>query len=378
MTGSANRPATRLATRLSFLVAGFGMACWAPLVPFAKERLGAGDAQLGVLLLCLGVGSLAAMPVTGALTGRLGSRPMILLGGVGLCAALPLLALASSAPGLAAALLLFGASLGMIDVAMNIHAVEVERDSSEPLMSGFHGLFSVGGFAGAGGMTLLLWAGLAPFPATVVAALLGLALLAVAGPRLLAAKPDSAGGGFARPRGIVLLLASLAALVFLAEGAILDWSALLLTEQGLVGAGGGGVGYMVFSVAMTVGRLFGDRVVSRLGGTRVLAGGGAVTIAGFAVLLLSPSTVPAIGGFLLIGLGASNIVPVLFSATGRQTAMPASLAVAAMTTVGYAGILVGPALMGFVAQGVGLYGAFWLLAALIGVVPLAARHVRTA
>jgi len=377
MTGSANRPATRLATRLSFLVAGFGMACWAPLVPFAKARLGIEEAQLGVLLLCLGVGSLAAMPVTGALTGRLGSRPMILLGGMGLCAALPLLALASSAPGLAAALLLFGASLGMIDVAMNIHAVEVERDSDVPLMSGFHGLFSVGGFAGAGGMTLLLSAGLAPVPATIAAALLGLALLAVAGPRLLTGRPDSAGGGFARPRGIVLLLASLAALVFLAEGAILDWSALLLTEQGLVGAGGGGIGYMVFSIAMTVGRLFGDRVVARLGGTRVLAGGGVVTIAGFAVLLLSPATVPAIGGFLLIGLGASNIVPVLFSATGRQTAMPASLAVAAMTTVGYAGILVGPALMGFVAHGVGLYGAFWLLAALILVVPLAAHRVRT-
>lgn len=378
MPASANRPATRLATRLSFLVAGFGMACWAPLVPFAKARLGIDEAQLGTLLLCLGIGSLVAMPVAGSLTGRWGCRPMILLGGVALCIVLPLLAVAPSPLTLALALLVFGASLGSIDVAMNIHAVEVERGSGVPLMSGFHALFSIGGFAGAGGMTLLLSGGLAPLPAAAAAALLGIVLLVVAGPRLLTARPQGGGAGFAWPRGSVLVLALLAALLFLAEGAILDWSALLLTNQGHVGTDGGGVGYMIFSIAMTIGRLLGDRIVARLGAPAVLAGGSVLTIAGFAVLLLAPSMTVAGAGFLMIGFGASNIVPVLFSATGRQTAMPAALAIAAMTTVGYAGILAGPALMGFVAHMVGLPGAFWMLAALIGLVPLAARHVRTA
>ena len=121
---SADRPATRLATRLSFLVAGFGMACWAPLVPFAKQRLAVDDGVLGLLLLCLGIGSVAAMLLTGALSARYGSRPIILAGGVGLAVVLPWLAIVSTPLTLGLALLGFGAALGLIDVAMNIHAVE--------------------------------------------------------------------------------------------------------------------------------------------------------------------------------------------------------------------------------------------------------------
>ena len=151
--------AARLATRLSFLVAGFGVACWAPLVPFARERLGVTDATLGLLLLCIGIGSVSAMIVTGPLSARFGSKPVILAGGFGLAAILPILALAPDTATLAAALLVFGAALGSIDVAMNIHAVEVERAAGTPLMSGFHALFSIGGFAGAGLMTSLLSCG---------------------------------------------------------------------------------------------------------------------------------------------------------------------------------------------------------------------------
>jgi len=173
----ADRPATRLATRLAFLVAGFGVACWAPLVPFAKARLGVDDAQLGLLLLCVGVGSLLAMPITGAVGARMGSRPMILLGGVGLSVLLPALAFADSPLLLGLSLLLFGASLGTIDVAMNAHAVEVEAAAGTPLMSGFHALFSIGGFAGAGAITLLLSLGLAPGWSAVCAAVLMLAAM---------------------------------------------------------------------------------------------------------------------------------------------------------------------------------------------------------
>src|SRR5580700_8566918 len=130
---SADQPATRLATRLAFLVAGFGMACWAPLVPFAKARLAVDDGTLGLLLLCLGIGSVAAMLVTGSLSARYGGKPFIIAGGLGLAVLLPPLAVAGSPLTLALALLAFGAALGSIDVAMNIHAVEVERAASRPL-----------------------------------------------------------------------------------------------------------------------------------------------------------------------------------------------------------------------------------------------------
>jgi MFS family permease len=152
----ADTGGTRLATRLSFFAAGFVMACWAPMVPFAKANVGADEGQIGLLLLCLGLGSILAMPVTGWISAQVGSKPMILTGGLGLVLILPFLSVVSSPLLLGAALLLFGASLGTIDVAMNVHATEVEKAAGRPLMSGFHGMFSVGGFVGAGDTTLLL------------------------------------------------------------------------------------------------------------------------------------------------------------------------------------------------------------------------------
>jgi predicted MFS family arabinose efflux permease len=369
----ADRPATRLATRLAFLVAGFGVACWAPLVPFAKARLGVDDAQLGLLLLCVGVGSLLAMPITGALSARLGSRPMILLGGVGLSVLLPPLAFADSPLLLGGALLLFGASLGTIDVAMNAHAVDVEAAAGTPLMSGFHALFSIGGFAGAGAITLLLSVGLAPGWSAVGAAVPMLAAMLGADRGLLRTRGAAGESVFAFPKGVVLLIAGLAAVAFLVEGAMLDWGALLITREHLVTPTQGGLGFMLFSVAMTLGRLSGDAIVRRLGARRVLIAGGLVTVAGFVVLLTAPIGLVALAGFLLIGLGASNVVPVLFSATGRQTVMSPSLAIAAITTTAYAGVLAGPALVGFVSQAIGLAGAFWVLAALMCLAPLFAR-----
>jgi len=372
MTPSADRPETRLATRLAFLAAGFGIACWAPLVPYAKARLGVGDDVLGLLLLCLGLGSLVAMLLTGVVGARYGSKPVIIAAGLGLAVMLPFLAVATTPLGLGLALLLFGAALGSIDVAMNIHAVEVERAAGRTLMSGFHALFSIGAFAGAGVTTLLLSAGLSPFATTLADAAAILIAILFAWPRLLAARPEK-GPLFVLPRGIVALLAGLSAATFLMEGAMLDWSALLTTGLGLVGATQGGLGYILFAIAMTVGRLFGDGIAARIGDRAVLVWGGAVSVAGFVLLLAAPVAAVAMSGFLLIGLGASNIVPVFVRQAGLQRRMPAGLAVAAITTVGYTGILVGPAGIGFVAGAIGLPAAFWLLAALMMLVPLTAR-----
>lgn len=370
----ANTPRTRLATRLAFLVGGFVMACWAPLIPFAKARLGVGDGTLGLLLLCLGIGSLVAMPLTGWISARTGARPMIGLGGVALVVVLPLLAVVADPVLLGGLLLVLGAAMGTLDVAMNIHAVGVEAASDRPLMSGFHAMFSIGGFLGSGGMTLLLSRGLAPVPAALVAGGLALLALAVAWPRFLRVS-----GGvptkFVRPKGSVLVLAGLAAIVFLVEGAMLDWGAVLMVGRGLVAEAQGGLGFMVFSATMTAGRLTGDRVVTAFGPVWVLVAGGGVTLLGLAVLLLAATAWGALTGFGLIGLGAANLVPVLFSLTGRQTVMPASMAIAAVTTTGYAGVLAGPALIGFVAHGAGLTVAFWCLAALMALVPLSARAI---
>jgi predicted MFS family arabinose efflux permease len=366
-------PAARLATRLAFLVAGFGVACWAPLVPFAKQRLGVDDGTLGLLLLCIGLGSVIAMVVTGALSARYGSKPIIVVAGVGLAIALPLLTVASTSFTLAMALLAFGAFLGSLDVAMNIHAVDVERAEGRPLMSGFHALFSVGGFIGSTVMTFLLSLHLGTFASTLPCAALMLVAIVTARPRLLVSVRASEGPLFAVPRGIVLLLAALAAITFLVEGALLDWSALLITGKGLVSAARGGLGYLFFSIAMTAGRFAGDALTARIGDRATVFWGGLLAIAGFVVLLLAPMVTLAMGGFVLIGLGASNVVPVLFRRAGAQHAMPSALAVAAITTMGYAGQLVGPAGVGMIAKAAGLPAAFWVLAALLCSVPACAR-----
>ena len=367
----------RLATRLSFLIAGLAMASWAPQIPYAKARLGLDESGFGLLLLCLGVGSVLAMQVTGAAVARIGSRPIVLISGTGLCLILPWLAYANTTFSLAIGLLVFGASLGSLDVAMNVHAVEVEQAAAEPLMSGFHGMYSLGGLAGAAGGAGLLTGGLTPIAAASVAALVAAVLLVLTAPGLLRSKSARGVPLSAIPHGIVILIGALAFIAFLTEGAILDWSALLLTGSFGFPAAQAGIAYALFSVAMAFGRLTGDLVVKRLGQRRVLLWGGVVVTAGFALLLVLPIVWVASCGFVLIGLGAANLVPILFSAAGRQNAMPPALAVAAMTTLGYAGILVGPAVIGFVASWTSLRAAFAMLAVIMLGFPVLRGRVPT-
>ena len=374
---SPSLPDAALATRLSFFAAGFCMAAWAPLIPYVKTRLGATEADLGLLLLCLGVGSIIAMPITGQVTARRGARGMILLGGFGLVAMLPLLLLAPGAVVLGAVLFVFGASLGTIDVAMNVHGAEVQSRLARPMMSGFHAMWSVGGIAGAGTMTALLSLGMAPTQAVFVGAAIAGTAMVVATPRLLRARADTAAPPFALPRGAVVLLAILAAIIFLVEGAMLDWGALLNVERGLLPKAQAGIGFLMFSVAMAVARLTGDRLVARLGDRATLFWGGLLTILGLSCIVAAPGLVLPMAGYVLVGLGAANLVPILFSAAARQTIMPPALAIAAVTTTGYAGILLGPALIGFVAQASSLSTAFWVLAAMmLAVLASAARVAR--
>jgi predicted MFS family arabinose efflux permease len=372
---SADRPATRLATRLMFLVAGFGYACWAPLVPYTKARLGIDEHVLGLLLLCLGCGSITAMVVAGVLSARFGNKPVIIVSGFGFAAAVAVLPFAGTTVALGVALAAFGATLGALDVTMNVHAVEVERAASTSLMSGFHALFSIGGFAGSAFMTFLLSRQVATTTGTLICAAIMVALLLLAAPRLLDDSGGSDGPLFVVPRGVVLLIAALACIAFLVEGALLDWSALLITQAGLVAVAQGGIGYMLFSIAMTAGRLTGDAVATRFGDGRTLLWGGVVALGGFALLLSGAGTVPALSGFVLIGLGCSNIVPVLFRRAAAQKSMPAGLAVASISTTAYAGILAGPACIGFIARATSLHAAFWMLAGLLALVPFCARWV---
>jgi MFS family permease len=369
----ARTVAAQHATRIVFFITGFGNSAWAALVPFAKNRADISDGALGVLLLCLGIGSIVTMPISGAFAARFGCRRVIIIASLVVAATLPFLATLSALPSLVATLMIFGAGIGAIDVAMNVQAIIVERDSGRSMMSGFHGLFSLGGIAGAGGMAALLIAGASPLTATLSVSFGILMALAIAGAHLLPYGARADGPAFAIPHGIVLLIGMLCFVMFLAEGAVLDWSAVFLTSVRHLAASYAGLGYAAFATTMTIGRLAGDRIVDRLGQKRVVLIGGLCGASGFVLATMLPSWQMALLGYALVGVGCANIVPVLFSAVGRQSVMPENVAVPAITMLGYAGILTGPAGIGFIAHLTGLPTAFLILAAMLAAVSLSSR-----
>jgi predicted MFS family arabinose efflux permease len=370
------RRAEQHATRAAFLIPGLAAAIWAPLVPFAKARAGMDDAMLGVVLLCLGAGSLIAMPLTGALAARKGCRRVMQATTVMMVAMLPLLALAPSPFTLGLALFVFGAGMGAMDCAMNIQAVVVERESDRAMMSGFHAFYSIGGFAGAALMTLLLSGGLGPLAATGISSI-AIVLTAVLSARHWRAERAPPGHAmFAWPHGAVILIGAFAFVLFLAEGAVLDWSAVFLTDVRGVAHAEAGSGFVAFSLTMTITRLLGDRLVQRLGRFRIIVMGAACATAGFLLATWFPHWLASLLGFALVGLGCANIVPALFSMAGQQRVMPEGLAIAAITTLGYAGILAGPALIGFMAHATSLVVAFTCLAAALLGIAIGARWLK--
>ncbi|RRV07365.1 MFS transporter [Pseudomonas sp. v388] len=363
-------------TRIAFFIAGFSIASWAPMVPYAKARVGLDDGTLGMLLLCLGVGSIISMPMAGALAAKYGCRRLLVASTVLICLCLPLLATVSSLPLLVATLFIFGAGMGGVDCTANVQAVIVEKASGKTMMSGFHGLFSLGGIVGAAGVSGLLALGMSPWVAMCVVVVLTLLALAKATPGLLPYGSASDGPAFAIPYGVVLFIGLLCFTVFLAEGAMLDWSAVFLSSLRGVDTAYAGLGYAVFAVTMTLGRLFGDAIVHRVGSTRVIILGGLCAAAGLAIATLVPAWEAALLGYALVGAGCSNIVPVCYSAAGRQKTMPESVAIPAITTVGYAGILVGPAAIGFVAHISSLEVAFMIVAVMLLGVAISGSKLR--
>lgn len=374
MTNLALTAPARRSTRLAFFASGFAFACLAPLFPFVKQNIGADEALFGLMLMCLGVGSLIAMPIAGLISTRTGTKPAILAGCTGLVLFFPIVALSTSPGMLGIALFLFGASLGTVDVAMNIHGAQVEGLEKRSLMSNFHAMFSIGALCGAGLITLFLLVGL-PYALTVASTSIVVLICTVWARAGLLNQGGGSHQSFAIPRGIVWLLALLTAIAFLVEGAFLDWSALLLIEIELSSIESAGLGYFLFSIAMVVSRISGSWLIDRLGEFIMLFVGALLTSLSILLILMSPAIEIAYVGFIVAGLGIGNLVPMVFSIAGRQKTLPPEIAIAAVTMTGYAGILVGPPMMGLIAQSTSLPWSFTALAVLIAIYLLVAKRI---
>ena len=360
--------AQKNSTRAIFFISGFLAASWSPLVPVLRERLFIEEDLLGMLLLCVGIGSLLTMPLAGAFVSRFGCRKVLTV--VAVLAAVNLIILCKIPSFILAvpAVIFFGAVLGCVDVSMNIQSVVVEKELKHRIMSGMHAMYSVGGFFGAG--LFGVWVGilkLTPFQSTLIAAAIAFAILAKFAKNFIA---TGGGGGksdklIAIPRGIIIFFGVLALISYLVEGAVMDWGGVFLTITKGFDISVAGVGFAMFSAAMLVMRFVGDSLIQQFSARFVAVGGCVIAFAGFLFLICAESQKLLFAGFFLIGAGCANIVPIFFSMLGSQKIMPVNAAVPAVSTLGYLGILMGPAVIGFIAKATSLYFAFGLLAGLI-------------
>ena len=341
--------AARWAISTIFLLNGSAIGLWAAHVPVVQARAGIDTGTLGLLLLTIAGGALSCMPLSGWLAGRWGTRAVVLASGGLLAFTTALLMNVDGLSALFLAAYAFGASNGVLDVSMNANASEVETARGIPTMSSFHGFFSLGGLLGAALGGLLIGAGLGDGRGALMAgALIGI-VVALCAPFLLRVAASKHESHFALPRGAALFLGLLGLLCFAVEGALVDWSALLLKERTKADPATAAFGYSAFSIAMAACRFAGDRLVLRFGATRVMVIGGLGMFCGLMLAVLSTHIVLSACGFALIGLGAANVVPLLFSAAARIPGMSAGGGLATVATLGYAGLLLAPPLIGSVA-----------------------------
>jgi len=342
----------RVGVAILFLLNGTIFATWATRIPAVQARLALSPGELGLALFGTAAGALVAMNLSGYLAARFGSRSVTTIAALSLCLMLPLLALAPTLPALVTTLVLFGASNGSMDVAMNTQGVAVERQYGRPILNSFHACYSLGGLVGAlvGGFVASL--GIAPLPHFLGIAFLCTILTLSAARTLLPTHADAqrTGVAFARPTRAILALGLVAFCVVLGEGAIADWSAIYLNGTLRTGAGLAAVGYAAFSVVMAVGRGVGDLLTARLGPRTMVRLGGLVAALGLTLALVVNWIPIALLGFGLVGAGFSVVFPLTLSAAGHTSKQAAGTAIAAVATCGYVGFLVGPPVIGFVAD----------------------------
>jgi len=362
----------RAATTGVFFVNGAAWGVWAAQIPFVQERFELSKSALGLVLLAMSVGVILAMLVAGQAAVRLGSARATRLGAVALCLVSPLPLLAPEVLLLPVALLVFGAASAIMDVSMNAHGAAIERTLGRPVMSSLHAGWSFGGFAGAGAAGLATVVGVdSRLQPTIAAALLLAGLLACL-PALGPGSATAAGGRFRLPSRDVVLLAALCFLIMVTEGAMADWGGVYLRGDLGASAGLAATTFAAFAAGMTIGRLTGDWLNRRLGAMRLLRSGSALAALALGTLLLVADPVVALAGLVLVGVGVANGVPLLFSAAGRGDVETSGPSIAAVSSMGSIGFLVGPPFIGFLADATSLPLALTTLCAATGAVALLA------
>jgi predicted MFS family arabinose efflux permease len=353
------------------------MGVWGAQVPAVKTHYGLDEQSLSLALLAAAVGAVLCLLTAGALVARFGARRCVQAAGLLMCAALAAVLQTRQMGALLATMLLLGAGSALFDVAINSEGNALEMQAGRKVMSGLHAMFSLGGMAGA-----LLCAGLLSLGTVPSAQMLGsaivLALVLVAAASWFTdhrSDSEDSPAPIAWPRGLLLWLGLLTTLCMVAEGSMYDWSALFVHQELKTDAATGALAFAAFSAAMATGRLFGDRVRERLAPVQLLRGSGVLAASGMTLALTVGAPWAALLGFMLVGLGLANVVPVMFAAAAQVPGVAAAHGVAAVSSVGYLGFMIGPPLIGALARWSSLSAALWTVALFAVLMAAAARAV---
>ena len=349
----------RLAVNIAFFINGFVYANWVSRLPRIQEQYNADNGTIGIVLLFMSLGAVIAMPFTGWMIIKNGSRRVTLVAVLLYCVFVPLIPFMPGVAGLLVLYLIMGVTTGMLDVAMNAQAVMVERAYQKPIMTSFHAFFSVGMALGAwcGALFADLGFDLSyHFSAVVVVSIMGAFWVSR---NLIYDKPapqskTDDGPLFRIPTKALIGIGVIAFCCMMGEGAMSDWTVNYM--ENIVGSTKtlAPIALSAFATAMTLGRIFGDRIRAKYGDTNLIMAGGITASIGLGLAVIFPEPYVAICGFFLVGLGLSTIVPIAYSIAGNSKDLPSGVGLAMVTTVGYAGFLFGPPIIGFIADVVNL------------------------
>ncbi len=341
----------RLAVSLFYFGQGISFASWASRIPDIKHSLHLSDADLGTILLAMPFGQLCTMPVSGRLVTQYGSKKILTIAAPIYVLALSNIGLASAPWHLAVFLFLFGIIGNMCNISVNTQGIEAEKLFSKPIMTSFHGAWSIAGFAGALIGLLMINLHITPYLHFWLVALLIWINVLINYRFLVPGKPEPAEskrGFFVKPEGDLLQLGIIGFCSMATEGAMFDWSGIYFKEIVMAPQSLVVLGYASFMVMMAAGRFMGDSVIQKIGRKRTLQASGLIISFGMAISVIFPSVIPATIGFMLVGIGVSSVAPTLYSVAGNNKKVSAGMALAMVASVSYLGFLMGPPLIGYI------------------------------
>ena len=376
ITLSANSRIHRIAVSVFFFIAGLTVSSWASRIPDIKEKLQLSEAALGGVLFALPVGQLVSLPLSGWLISKFGSRQLVTAAAIFFPLTLILLGCATTTWQLISVLFFFGLWANLLNISMNTQAVGVENLYGRSIMASFHGLWSLAGFCGAAIGNFFVSASLSPLAHFAVIALAALVMVLTSS-RLALPDDDrkkTSQRFFVKPGKSVLLLGLIAFCCMLCEGSMADWSGVYFQKVIHAPARLTTLGYVAFMGTMATGRFFGDKLITTFGVKNILRASGILIGSGLTTMIVFPYLASAIAGCLLVGFGVSCVVPMVYALAGKSKTMSPGVALAAVSTISFIGFLVGPPVIGFIAQLAGMQWSFALVAVLgLGTAVLGSR-----